>query len=214
MSATEEREESVSAPAEPARMDKTLTYHFLRTTSWLFTRIYCRMRLEGSEKIPRSGGCVLAANHASHLDIPIMSTITRRHVAFVARDSLDGAKWLSWIMYQCRTVLIRRSSADRRAIRAMVEHLEIGDCVAIYPEGTRTHDGKLGEMKGGALLAARMAKVPVVPIGIQGSWNLLNRNMVFPRPAKLVVRVGDPIDSSLPDAQERLVAAVHELSRT
>lgn len=211
MSEIEEKE--VESPVE-VRMDKTFTYHFLRTLSWTVLKLYCRMRIEGSEKIPASGGCVLAANHASHLDIPIVSTITRRHVAFVARDTLDGAKWLSFIMRECRTVLIRRSSADRRAIRAMVDHLAIGDCVAIYPEGTRTHDGKLGELKGGALLAARMAKVPIVPVGIEGGYRLLNRHMVFPRPAKLVVRIGDPIDSSLPDAQERLEAAIHALSRT
>ena len=84
----------------------------------------------------------MAANHSSHLDIPIISVITRRHVAFVARDTLDGARWLSFVMRECRTVLIRRGTADRRAIRAMVEHLEAGDCVAIYPEGTRRAKGR------------------------------------------------------------------------
>ncbi|MBK7643953.1 MAG: 1-acyl-sn-glycerol-3-phosphate acyltransferase [Planctomycetes bacterium] len=211
MSATEERE--VESPVE-VRMDKTLTYHFLRSVCWLFLKLYCRMRIEGAEKLPKSGGCVLAANHASHLDIPILSTTTLRHVAFVARDTLDESRFLSFIMRETRAVLVKRGTADRRAIRAMVDHLAVGDCVAIYPEGTRTHDGKLGELKGGALLAARMGKVPIVPIGLDGSYRLLSRHMKFPRPAKLVVRVGDPIDSSLPDAQERLLAALHELSRT
>ena len=212
MSATEES--TSEAALAPVRTDKTLTYYVVRALCWTFLKLYCRMRVEGSDKIPKQGGCVLAANHCSHLDIPIMSTITLRHVAFVARDTLDSARWLSFVMRECRTVLIRRGTADRRAIKAMVEHLEVGDCVAIYPEGTRTHDGKIGEWKGGALLAARVAKVPIVPVGIDGSYRLLNRYMRFPRPAKLVVRIGDPIDSSLPDAQERLLAAVHALSRT
>lgn len=210
---TETKQEEVEPQVE-VRMDKTLTYHFLRSVCWLFLKVYCRMRIEGAEKIPRTGGCVLAANHASHLDIPIVSTITLRHVAFVARDTLDESWFISFIMRETRAVLIRRSSADRRAIRAMTDHLAIGDCVAIYPEGTRTHDGKIGEWKGGAVLAARMGKVPIVPVGIDGSYRLLSRHMKFPWPAKLVVRIGDPIDSSLPDAQERLLAAVHELSRT
>lgn len=211
MSETQEEE---LAPAAPVLTDKTLTYYVVRACCWTFLKLWCRMRVEGSEKIPATGGCVLASNHASHLDIPIISTITLRHVAFVARDTLDQARWLSFVMRECRTVLIRRGTADRRAIRAMVEHLEAGDCVAIYPEGTRTHDGKIGEWKGGALLAARVAKVPIVPIGLDGSYRILNRYMRFPRPAKLVVRIGDPIDSSLPDAQERLLAAVRALSRT
>ena len=211
MSAAEEQE---LAPAAEVRTDKTLTYHFLRSTCWLFLKLYCRMRIEGAEKIPATGGCVLAANHASHLDIPIVSTITLRHVAFVARDTLDESWFLSFIMRETRAVLVKRGTADRRAIRAMVEHLALGDCVAIYPEGTRTHDGKIGEFKGGAVLAARMGKVPIVPVGIDGSYRLLSRHMKFPWPAKLVVRIGNPIDSSLPDAQERLLAAVHALSHT
>ena len=201
-------------PQVEVRMDKTLTYHFLRSVCWLFLKVYCRMRIEGAEKIPRTGGCVLAANHASHLDIPIVSTVTLRHVAFVARDTLDESWFISFIMRETRAVLVKRGTADRRAIRAMTDHLAIGDCVAIYPEGTRTHDGRIGEFKGGAVLAARMGKVPIVPIGIDGAYRLLSRHMKFPWPAKLVVRVGDPIDSSLPDAQERLLAAVHALSRT
>ena len=201
-------------PQVEVRMDKTLTYHFLRSVCWLFLKVYCRMRIEGAEKIPKTGGCVLAANHASHLDIPIVSTITLRHVAFVARDTLDESWFLSFIMRETRAVLVKRGTADRRAIRAMVDHLVVGDCVAIYPEGTRTHDGKIGEFKGGAVLAARMGKVPIVPVGIDGGYRLMSRHMTIPRPAKLVVRIGDPIDSSLPDAQERLLAAVHALSRT
>jgi len=207
-------EEQELAPVAEVQTDKTLTYHFLRSACWLFLKLYCRMRIEGAEKIPKSGGCVLAANHASHLDIPIVSTITLRHVAFVARDTLDESRFISFIMRETRAVLVKRGTADRRAIRAMVDHLAVGDCVAIYPEGTRTHDGKIGEWKGGAILAARMAKVPIVPVGLDGSYRLLNRHMHFPRPAKLVVRIGDPIDSSLPDAHERLLAAVHALSRT
>ncbi len=203
-----------SAAREPVRMDKTFTYHFLRTSCWLFLKLYCRMRIEGAERIPATGGCVLAANHASHLDIPILSTITLRHVAFVARDTLDDSRFLSFIMRECRAVLIKRSTADTRAIRAMVEHLEAGDCVAIYPEGTRTHDGKLGEVKGGALLAARMAKVPLVPIGIEGGYRLMSRHMTIPRPAKLIVRVGEPIDPRAKDAQAQLEAALHRLSGT
>ena len=203
-----------AAGREPVLTDKTVTYHVIRALCWLSLKVYCRMRVEGSAHIPAQGGCVLAANHASHLDIPIVSTITRRHVAFVARDTLGHMRWLAWVMRQCRAVLVKRGTADTRAIRAMVEHLKAGDCVAIYPEGTRTHDGRLGELKGGALLAARMAGVPLVPVGLAGGYRILSRHMALPRPAKLVVRIGRPIDPALPDAQERLVAALHELSGT
>lgn len=192
--------------------DKTLTYKTLRLAVWVFLKSYCRLEIEGAERIPASGGVVIAANHCSHLDIPIISCVTSRHVAFVARDTLDDSRWLSFVMRECRTVLVKRGTADTRAIRAMVDHLDAGDCVAIYPEGTRSHDGRLGELKGGALLAARMGKVPLVPVGIEGAARVLSRKMLLPRPAKLRVRVGQPIDPRAPDAQAQLEAALRELS--
>jgi 1-acyl-sn-glycerol-3-phosphate acyltransferase len=131
-----------------------------------------------------------------------------RHASFVARDTLAEQRWLAFVMRECGAVLVKRSTSDRKALRAMVEHLEAGDLVAIFPEGTRTRDGRIGEFKGGALLAARMAKVPIVPAGIRGTFAAYPRGRLIPRPRKIVVRFAPPIDSSLPDAQERLVAAV------
>ena len=198
--------------AAPILTTKTPVYHFMRTISWLFAKLYCRHSVEGVEKIPKSGGVVIAGNHASHLDIPIASMSTSRHVSFVARDTLANSRVVAYVMRECGAVLVRRGSADTRALREMVEHLRAGDCVAIYPEGTRTLDGKLGELKGGALLAARMAKAPIVPMGIDGSYNVLSRHHKFPRPAKVRVRFGDPIDPNAPDAQERLREALMRLS--
>ncbi len=192
--------------------DKTFVYRFLRTLSWCVLKSYNRMSVEGTEHIPAGGGVVLAANHTTHLDIPIISCITNRHVAFVARDSLDSARWLSFVMRQCRAVLVKRGTADTRAIRAMVEHLDAGDCVAIYPEGTRSRDGSLGEIKGGALLAARMGKVPIVPVGISGGYRMMNRSMWVPRPARIRVRIGPAIDPEAPNALEQLETALRTLS--
>lgn len=192
--------------------DKTLVYRFLRTLSWCVLKSYNRMSVEGAQNIPAGGGVVLAANHTTHLDIPIISCVTNRHVAFVARDSLDSARWLSFVMRQCRAVLVKRGTADTRAIRAMVEHLDAGDCVAIYPEGTRSRDGRLGEIKGGALLAARMGKVPIVPVGISGGHRMMSRSMWVPRPAKITVRIGSPIDPGAPDALAQLETALRTLS--
>lgn len=194
------------------RTDKTLVYRFLRTLSWCVLKSYNRMSVEGSENIPAQGGVVLAANHTTHLDIPIISCVTGRHVAFVARDTLDNARLLSFVMRECRAVLVKRGTADTRAIRAMVEHLDAGDCVAIYPEGTRSKDGRLGEIKGGALLAARMGKVPIVPVGIDGGHRMLSRSMLIPRPAKIRVRIGKPIDPAAPDALETLEKSLRVLS--
>lgn len=156
--------------------DKTLVYRFLRTLSWCVLKSYNRMSVEGAQNIPASGGVVLAANHTTHLDIPIISCVTNRHVAFVARDSLDSARWLSFVMRQCRAVLVKRGTADTRAIRAMVEHLDAGDCVAIYPEGTRSRDGRLGPLKPGVAVLATTTGCPVIPVRLDGIFEALPKS--------------------------------------
>jgi 1-acyl-sn-glycerol-3-phosphate acyltransferase len=198
-------------PTEPILTHKTAVYHICSTGALWFCKAYFRLRVEGLENIPPKGGAVLASNHQSFLDILILGGCMPRHVAFVARDTLANWRWLSYVMRQCGAVLVRRGTSDRRALRAMADHLEKDDMVVIYPEGTRTRDGGLQEFKGGALLAARMAGVPIVPCGIRGAFEAWPRGRTIPRPKKIAVRFGPPIDSSLPDAQERLIAAVQGL---
>lgn len=196
---------------EPILTHKTLVYRACSLGSLTLCKAYFRLRVEGLANIPREGGAVLAANHQSFIDILIFGGCVPRHVAFVARDSLANWRWLDYVMRECGTVLVRRGTSDRRALRQMADHLERGDMVAIYPEGTRTHDGSLQEFKGGALLAARMAGVPIVPCGIRGAFEAWPRGRTIPLPKKIGVRFGPAIDSSLPDAQKRMVASIQSM---
>jgi 1-acyl-sn-glycerol-3-phosphate acyltransferase len=197
---------------EPVLAHATIIYRLCSICSWVYTKIWHRLEVRGVENIPKSGAAVLVSNHQSHTDIMIYGAIVPRHVSFVARDTLADQAWLGYVMRQCGAVLIQRGAGDRKALRAMSEHLELGDMVAIFPEGTRTDDGSLKEFKGGALLMARKAGVPLVPAGISGAFEAFPRGVSFPRPKKIRVAFGPPIDSALPDAQERLVAAVAALS--
>ncbi|MBI5364083.1 MAG: 1-acyl-sn-glycerol-3-phosphate acyltransferase [Planctomycetes bacterium] len=205
------RKDAAGEHEEPVLVDKTWVYWTCWLGAWIFTKLYHRLRIEGYANLPATGGAVLASNHQSHLDILTIAASNRRHVAFVARDTLAHWKWLAFTMRGCGAILIQRNSSDRKALRAMVQHLERGDLVVIFPEGTRTKDGELGEFKGGALLAARMAKVPIVPVGTRGAIEAWPRSRALPAPRKIAVRFGPPIDSALPDAQERLVSVVQSM---
>ncbi len=211
MSARTEDSKSRVAESDPILTHKTLVYRACSLGSLTLCKAYFRLRVEGLANIPKEGGAVLASNHQSFIDILLFGGCVPRHVAFVARDTLADWRWLAYVMRECGTVLVRRGSSDRRALRQMADHLERGDMVAIYPEGTRTRDGSLQEFKGGALLAARMAGVPIVPCGIRGAFNAWPRGRTIPRPKKIGVRFGPPIDSSLPDAQERMVASIQSM---
>jgi 1-acyl-sn-glycerol-3-phosphate acyltransferase len=188
-----------SAAAERDGFDDLLTeptwvYRTIHAAVWLEARIWHRLSVEGLEHLPRDGGCLIASNHQSFLDIPLIAAAVPRHVSFVARDTLARSKLLAFIMKGCGAVLVKRGAADRRALREMAVHIERGDCVSIFPEGTRTEDGDPREFKGGVLLAARMARAPIVPLAIEGAFAAYPRGARFVRPAKVRLRFGPPID--------------------
>jgi 1-acyl-sn-glycerol-3-phosphate acyltransferase len=196
----------------PVRVDLTATYRACSFGARWFCRIYHRARVEGLEHVPARGRVLLASNHTSWLDILLLGGLVPRHVAFVARDTLANWRWLGWTMEQCRAILVRRGAGDRGALRAMVAHLEAEDCVAIFPEGTRSKDGRLLEIKGGALMAARLGRAPIVPVGIEGAHRAWGRGMLLPVPRRIVMRFGAPIDPLDPRAVERLAEAIRTLS--
>jgi 1-acyl-sn-glycerol-3-phosphate acyltransferase len=187
---------------------KTPGYHF----AWSMTRLFCepmfRPRFEGVGHIPREGPVVVLSNHQSFLDIPLITHAIPRHVCFVARDTLRESRIVAWLLSTTGAVLIKRGTPDRAALREMVAHLERGDLLAIFAEGTRTTDGSVSEFRAGALVAARMAKAPIVPCGIRGAFEALPRRAKLPRPRKIGLRFGPPIDSAREDALEAAHSAV------
>lgn len=181
------------------------TLHVLYTLLW-------PTKVRGRNRVPRSGRIVVVANHQSFLDIPLVAKgVLHRHVAFVARDSLASSSFLAFVMRNCGAILIGRGRADRGALRSMVAHLEAEDAVAIFPEGTRSPDGLLRAPKKGALVAARKAGAAIVPCAVVGTHRAWPRGRRFPRPGRVEVRFGDPIDSSRPDALEVTWTAIAEL---
>ncbi len=203
----------VGEPDEEAQVltSKTWVYHLCHGLATSAFRTLFPCRIEGREHLPSEGGVLIAANHQSFLDIPLISIATRRHVSFVARDSLARARWLAFVMRECGAVLIRRGVQDRRALREMVAHLEQGDCVSIFPEGTRTPDGRVQALRRGALLPAKMAGVPVVPAGIRGTFEAWPRDSRLPRPARVSLHFAPAVDAGARDAGQRVQAALERL---
>jgi 1-acyl-sn-glycerol-3-phosphate acyltransferase len=198
-----------TAARAPARV--TPFYRLVRFVDRVVCRLWFRMKVEGMEHVPRRGGALLAVNHQSYLDILVIGASMPRHVTFVARDTLTESRILAFIMHGCGAIFVRRGTSDRAALRAMAEHLAAGDLVAIYPEGTRSRDGRVGTFKGGAVMAARLGGVPIVPVGIRGAFQAWPRGRILPWPKKVGVRFGPPIDPTLDDARERLEEAVRGL---
>jgi len=154
-----------------------------------------RIEWVGLENVPEPGGALFASSHGSFLDVPaIGACIKTRPVCFVARASLIRIPILGWFIRHWGPILIQRGAADVAALRAMATRAKAGELVTIFPEGTRTPDGHLQELRQGVLLAARLARVPVIPVGIVGAFEGFPRTRKFPKLwGKIVVSFGPPI---------------------
>jgi 1-acyl-sn-glycerol-3-phosphate acyltransferase len=151
------------------------------------------VRVRGREKVPGTGAFVVAPSHRSLMDIFFTGYITRRRIRFMAKQELFEKPFLAWLFAALGGFSVERGSADRAALRAAQEALEGGEPVAIFPEGTRRHGRDIvGLFDGGAYLATRLG-VPIVPVGIGGSEQILASGKTLPRPHRVAIVVGDPI---------------------
>ena len=159
-------------------------------------RLLWRVRVEGAEHVPASGPVILAPNHVSFLDSFFMPLVVRRRVTFVAKAEYFDSWKTAWFFRAVGQIPMRREggSASERALAAARDVLQDGDVLGIYPEGTRSPDGRLYKGHTGVARLALGCKVPVVPIGLVGTSEVQRPGSNLPRPFKRVtVRFGEPI---------------------
>jgi 1-acyl-sn-glycerol-3-phosphate acyltransferase len=160
-----------------------------------FFKIWLRYRARGLEKIPASGGALLLLNHQSHLDPLLVQVGMSRPVSWLARESLFCISVIGWILKGTYVLPIDRESAGASSIRKAVQYMQFGFILGMFPEGTRTHDGSVGEFKPGFVALIRRGNVPVYPVGIAGSFDAFPRNAWFIRPKRVRIIIGDALTS-------------------
>lgn len=159
-------------------------------------RLYNRWEVSGREHVPASGGVLLFANHTSYADPPIVGAACRRPVNFMAKAELFEMPVLSGFISRTHAFPVARGAADQQALRRAVRLLNSGEVLLIFPEGTRSQDGRLMDFELGAAFVALAAEAAVVPMGIDGADRLLPPGKPILLPAKLRVRFGPPVDLS------------------
>jgi 1-acyl-sn-glycerol-3-phosphate acyltransferase len=143
------------------------------------------------EPLPARGGLVVLSSHQSHLDPLILGLATDRRMSSLARSSLYKFKPFGAVITALDAVPIDREASAVTAMKLVIQRLTRGAAVIIFPEGTRTRDGRLGDFKSGFALIAKRAGVPVVPVAIVGAYECWPRTRRFPRPGRIRVEFGE-----------------------
>ena len=194
----------------------------------IFIVIY-RRRREGLENVPKSGGVLLVANHQSFFDPPLIGgALTTRDTDFLARGGLFKFKPFAWLISTLNATPIKQGAGDTGAMKEVIKRLNEHKAVIVFPEGSRSDDGKVQPFERGISVLLKRAKCVVVPVGIAGVYEVWPRHRSLPRVfAKPVAIVyGDPItteellengtDEAIKSIQKRvetLVARAEELRR-
>lgn len=152
-----------------------LNYQMSRVIFWPAFRLFFRFRSVGGGNVPKKGAVILASNHASYLDPPLIGTGTLRPLSFVAKEELFNRPWKKFILTAWNAVPINRDKFDKASLKRIMGLIKEGRAFVLFPEGTRGDGVELLPAKPGLGMIVSMAKCPVVPVYVKGSHLSLGR---------------------------------------
>ena len=161
-------------------------YYFGKCISKFIHKVFFRLKIEGKENIPKIGPAIIAPNHSSYLDPPLVGSALKRPLCFMAKAELFKTPFLNYLFRQLNSFPVNRNFKDIRAIREALSILKSEKLLLVFPEGRRIKGNKLGEPKGGIGFLVYKSGAPVIPTLLVNTHKI----KMFPR---LKVRFGKPI---------------------
>jgi len=159
-------------------------FRFARWLCKVFCKSFFQIRVEGSKNVPEQGALVLICNHQSYLDPVLCGIFLKRPLYFLARDTLFANPLFGRLLASVNTIPVKRGKADFDAIRKVIGKLKAGYGLCLFPEGTRTTDGKIAPFKPGFGLLCRRTDAAIVPVVIDGAFECWGRGKKFFTPAR------------------------------
>jgi len=155
---------------------------------------YFHWRVFNPERVPLTGPVILAANHASFIDPPLVGAGITRDINYLARESLFRFPGIGALLRSWNSVPVDREGGGAAGLKAILDRLLAGGAIVLFPEGTRTHDGKLQPARSGIGLTVIKSNAPVVPARVFGTFEAYGRHFKFPRPRPIAVKYGPPMN--------------------
>lgn len=160
----------------------------------VFCILFFRLRVYGKENVPKKGAFILVGNHQSYLDPVLCGVPLKRHLHFLARDTLFAHWFFGRLISSVNTIPVKRGQPDLSAAKKIISKLKEGRGVCLFPEGTRSSNGKIKSFKLGFGILARRGKAAVVPVVVDGAFECWPRHKkIFSPGATIVVNYGKAI---------------------
>ncbi len=173
----------------------TFWYLLGYSLSKAIAKTFFNYRVIGAENMIEEGPCIIAANHCSYLDPPLVGIACRRAIHYLARKSLLDLPVLGPILPQLNVIPVDQKNADRSALMGAIRVVRNGGAVLIFPEGTRSPDGELRSAQPGIGMIAAKTGAPVVPVRLRGTHAALPRGAKRPIAAAISLKLGPPLTS-------------------
>jgi len=167
-------------------------YYVVKALCWLLLKIFWRMEIKGIENLPENGGFIIASNHVSYLDPAVLVASLNRKIYFITKKEVFKNAFLSFILNKLNAFSVDRDNVDMLAFKKAMNILREEKVLGIFPEGTRSSNGELQELKLGAIKIAMKTGVPILPVGISGTHKIYPRGIKFPIlfKHKIIVKYG------------------------
>lgn len=180
--------------------------------AWLLFAVFYRLRYRGWKSVPRQGGLLIVANHQSHFDPVLVGVACRRPLTYLARDTLFRGAF-GWLIRLYQAIPVRRDGLGLDGIKEVLRRLRRGEAVVIFPEGTRTPDGTVRDFRPGIAALAKRAKVPILPVALEGAYQIWPRDRVRPKFFGMIqLEVGEPLEPEATAAfdERQLLQKLHD----
>ncbi len=205
---------SKSLPAKRVHLfdylGRQLLYRGVRLASRIIASVTFGFRTEGQHHLEFEGGGMLLATHQSLLDPVLIGMVPNRRLNFLARKTLFRNSLLGFLIRLLDAIEIDRDRGGLAGLREMLNRLQKGEMVLLFPEGTRSSDGEIGNLKPGFIPVARRSQVPLIPIAIVGAFDCLPKGAKIPTRQPIAVVFGEPIPYSvyMPMSDAEMLEAV------